>query len=267
MCLFTDVVDEVSDTNIFARVIGGRQLLAYEMSYAARSELAMVLPIPVAAGTGEDGVRFIDLGDCPRFFEELRDGFPAPRSAMLGSIEGMTLGDTDLETRILEVHDVGAYEASFVPTPADFGRLDERFRLPVDLWLELDAYRDYGFAVFKLRPAGLHREHPMGFEFPTRHPDRIFFPTMHLHDRRLAKTARFDHSLYCQSSHAMQFHMRGWEDSPEPAGAFIRCPDARPLFDLALSCWKLEMKGEFPNADTWIGAGSRVPKGGLEIVG
>jgi hypothetical protein len=265
MCLFTEIVDDVSDTNIFARALGDRQLLVYEMSYAAKSELAMVLPIPVALGTPEDGVRFIDLEDCPRFFAELRDGFPS-RTTFDAGVDMLCLGDVDVAPRTLEVHDVGAFEASFVPAVADFGRLDERFRLPVDIWLELNTYRDYGFAVFKLKAAKLHREHPMAFEFPTRHRDRIFFPTMHLHDRKLKRTARFDHTLYCQPSHAMQWHMKGWEDSPKPASQFIKCPNAGRLFDLELSAWRLRLRGELENADTWIGAGAHAPRGALEIV-
>ena len=47
MCCFTEPVEKVSDTSIFARAYGGRQLLVYSMAYAAKSDLAMVLPIPV----------------------------------------------------------------------------------------------------------------------------------------------------------------------------------------------------------------------------
>jgi len=46
MCCFSRPVEIVSDTNIFARADGARQYLVYSMKYAARSDLAMVLPLP-----------------------------------------------------------------------------------------------------------------------------------------------------------------------------------------------------------------------------
>jgi len=35
------------------------------MAYAAKSDLAMVLPIPVVPGSPEDALRFISLEKCP----------------------------------------------------------------------------------------------------------------------------------------------------------------------------------------------------------
>ena len=60
---------------------------------------------------------------------------------------------------------VGAFEASFVPTVKDFSRLDKRFRLPAGAWNKLSTYNDYGFAVFKLKHGAL-KVHPMAFSFP-----------------------------------------------------------------------------------------------------
>src|SRR5262245_34777453 len=132
MCLFTLEVDDVSDTNIFARAVGDRQILVYEMSYASQAELAMVLPIPVRPGSPEDAVRFVSLDHCVDFFADIARAFP--RESFIGSsIETLSLGEVTERPATLEVHDVGAYEASFVPAVADFGRLDERFRLPVDI--------------------------------------------------------------------------------------------------------------------------------------
>src|SRR6185503_10226486 len=126
----------------------------------------------------------------------------------------------------LEVRQVGAYEASFVPTPADFGRLDERFRLPAELWLELKHYRDWGFAVFRLRETALAEVHPMAFDFPRRHRDRLFFPTLHLHHGRLEKEAHFDHTLYCQAEPALNWHLHQWTDSSDAAKRYIFCAEA-----------------------------------------
>src|SRR6185503_5945530 len=69
MCCFTRPVQSVSSTRIFARMGNeGRQFLAYSMNYLAKEDLAMVLPIPIAPGTGEAGVKFISLEAYPELF-------------------------------------------------------------------------------------------------------------------------------------------------------------------------------------------------------
>src|SRR3954466_10544865 len=94
MCCFSQPVELVSGTNVFARGVNGRQSLVYSMSYAAAADLAMVLPLPVPPGPPEDAVRFINLGRYPGFFDDMRRGFPPrmlmPRSAGLG--KGLAAG-------------------------------------------------------------------------------------------------------------------------------------------------------------------------------
>ena len=68
MCVFSGSVERVADTRIFARHRAGRQVLVYEMTYAASSDLAMVLPLPVPQPAADDAVRFIALDGYPRFF-------------------------------------------------------------------------------------------------------------------------------------------------------------------------------------------------------
>lgn len=257
MCCFSEEVEQVSETNIFARGIGGRQIVVYSMAYAAKSDLAMVLPIPVPRDSPGDAVRFINLEDCPDFFGELRRGFPA-RDRGDDSV-GMLLGGVDVEEETLQVHEVGCFEASFVPRPLDFGRLDERFRLPAEIWLELKNYSDWGFAVFKLRKTGYAEVHPMAFDFPRRDPGRLFFPTLHVHHRRVERLADFDHTLYCQAEPAMNWHLQQWEDSPGPASQFVHCAQAARLLDLAAPCWRASVDGLRENRDTWIGKGESLP--------
>ena len=105
--------------------------------------------------------------------------------------------------------EVGSFVASFVPTVKDFSRLDEQFRLPDGTWDKLPAYKDYGFAVFKLKK-GEQKVHPMAFEFPRADKTRLFFPTVHIHDGKVHDQAGFDHVLYCQG---VDTRMR-WRESP-----------------------------------------------------
>ena len=250
MCCFTEEVESVENTLIFGRGLGERQVLVYSMEYAARGPLAMVLPLPIARGAGEDALSFISLEDCPDFFDHLSAGFYR-RAVPDDEIQDM-LGSLDV-SETLKVHEVGDYEASFVPRPEDFGRLDERYRLPPDIWLSLNTYRDWGFAVFKLKSTPGAKVHPMAFTFPRRDRERLFFPTLHVHHRKLEETARFDHWLYCQPEPAMNWHLQGWSDSDGPARAFVDCPQAGELLDLDYPCWRMQIKGLQKNTDTWLG--------------
>src|SRR4051794_5466237 len=184
MCCFSLPVRMVSSTHIFARPLeGDRQLLVYGMTVEISEDVAMILPIPVRAGAAEDAVKFVDLSSAPAFFDELDQLFPVAVAAghlSFGAAPRMAAQS------MLVVHDVGDFEASFVPTPMDFSRLDPRFRLPSVVWDQLPRYYDWGFCVFKLKTKnkptsffGLfkgkvegetRKVHPMAFEFPRRDP-------------------------------------------------------------------------------------------------
>jgi len=252
MCCFSGTV-RVSATSIFARgTDDGRQVLAYSMTVAAAEDVAMVLPLPVPPRTPDDAVRFIDLSGYPGLFADLRRGFPGP--ARLGAVSGSVMFGLPR----LAVHDVGAFEASFVPRVADFDRLDRRFRLPDAAWDALPGYRDFGFAVFKLKGLGGGRAlHPMAFEFPRRDPGALFFPIVHVHDGAVHATAPFDHTLYAQAADVAG---TAWRRSAQPAAAFVH-GDSRGLVDLASPCYQARLHGDLPNRDTVLVSGSRTPAG------
>lgn len=252
MCMFTSEVQAVSDTRIFGRLEGGRQFLAYEMRFAALGDLAMVLPLPVPPSSAEDAVGFIDLSGYPELFDDLDRLFPRPQSGAFSP--GV------VPARQLAVHDVGAFEASFVPTIADFARLDKRFRLKPAVWKKLPRYADYGFAVFKLRgtdgglfsrlgrgkPAPQHA-HPMAFSFPTRRPDALFFPTVHVHDGEVHATAQFDHQLFCQSASAPTPPLGiFWPGAHPPQADVTR---AAGLLVADAPCFRLDIRGPYHNED------------------
>src|SRR4051794_3149583 len=69
----------VSATNIFARMTAaGVQALAYSMNLTTAREVAMILPVPVRPGMGDDALRFINLEKHPDMFRELSDLFDVP---------------------------------------------------------------------------------------------------------------------------------------------------------------------------------------------
>jgi len=245
MCCFSGSRQvSVSRTNIYARMLERRplQVLAYGMDLAVEEEVAMVLPLPVPPGSGDDAVTFIDLHSSPQMFQQLAGLFVMPSRSGSRSAMPTALG--------LAVHKVGSFVASYVPTRGDFVRLDPRFRISEELFAAVPQYIDYGFAVFQLAP-GRSTIHPMAFSFPTRDPDRLFFPTVHVHDGSVHPTAAFDHSLYYQ-------HPRCTELGGEFGGDEVSVMSGTDTFtgvtSRELPYARRTMKAQLPNVDTWIAA-------------
>ena len=258
MCCFSRPIKLVAKTKIFARDdLGGRQALAYGMDVEIDEELAMVLPLPVPAGSAEDAVTFVSLEAYPNFFADLEKAFP-DQSFGPQAKSGFSRGGPVVRT--LVVHEVGQFEASFVPTRADFARLDARFQLPADAWKDLGRYADWGFAVFRLKPqkgwlGGAKRQtvHPMAFTFPRRDPSVLFFPTVHMHDGKVEPMARFDHQLFAQAAPVVD-RLVGWTASFGALGEHVDTARARGLVDGARGGRMTMMFGNLVNKDTWLRA-------------
>lgn len=247
MCCFTRPVTHVGSTRIFARFLDReKQCIVYQMTFDAPEDLAMILPIPVVQPAKEDAVSFVDLSRYPSFFEDMAKAFPQPRMRHAdGGIDG-PFGGPGPE---LAVHRVGAFDASFVPTIADFVRLDGQFKLDDAVWKSLPQYKEYGFVVFKLRK-GFHEVHPMAFRFPSALPGQIFFPTVHIHDGKVHETEEFDHTLYAQAWKSAVIKGPDWEESALNAGPFVKMRAVSDLVWAGGHLYKLDIRGESKNEDT-----------------
>jgi hypothetical protein len=179
----------------------------------------------------------------------MRWGFDRDTPVSAGSLGSLSAGAPPLR-----VVDVGYFDASFVPTIRDFERLDERFRLPHNVWDQLPGYRDYGFAVFKLkRGVQPQRVHPMAFSFPRRRTDLLFFPTVHVHDGTVHPEVRFDHELYCQSDKARDPSLRDWNWADGPASDYIDILRTEGIVKADVRCCRLVLRGMHENVDSWSG--------------
>jgi len=249
MCIFSGSVQQVSRTRIFAKIGGAHQVLAYEMRLAAATDLAMILPLPTKE-QAEGQVTFISLSDYDRFFDDLERCFPAFVSRSMGAVAAAGGGT-------LDVHRIGAFDASFVPGRDDFSRLDPRFRLAEHVWRELPAYDDYGFAVFQLR-AGGGRVHPMALSFATRDTTRLFFPTAHVHDGLVHSTAPFDHLLYAQGAVGSSPWAQGSRLPRDVMdfGNFLIADRTRGLVDRDLPVLRCKLSGDLLNQDQWLPLGA-----------
>jgi len=249
----------VNNTNIFGRLTSRQtQFLVYQMTYESPGENAMILPLPVRLPVREESLRFIDLENYSDFFDDLDKGFPFEEELFNigcgGEIKSAVPAD-------LEVFNVGNYIASFVPSMADFSRLDPRFTLPQATWDKIPEYRDFGFAVFQLA-AGSLAPHPMAFEFEAA-GDSIFFPTVHIHDGEIHESEQFDHILYLQHA-GFDSRVHGYLNShiADDSTGLIRskysaqdfCDPARSkgIVEGDLLVHRQLMQGPMPNKDTII---------------
>jgi hypothetical protein len=246
MCCFSKPVEVVADTNIFARESkDGRQFLVYSMKFKAGEDLAMILPIPTPKASAEDAVKFINLKKYENFFDDLRKGFPVPLPPR-GPKK-----DAPPTNHALAVVEVGDFVASFVPAIKDFDRLDKQFRLPEGVWEKLPQYKDFGFAVFKLKKPekGQSKVHPMAFEFPRADKKVLFFPTVHIHDGKVSAKAGFDHSLFCQVSSEPPSN---WDESPGLAESFVKVKQTEGIVNGNAHVYRKLMKGSFDNKDVLV---------------
>jgi hypothetical protein len=248
MCCFSKPVEVVADTNIFARAsTDGRQFLVYSMRFKSGEDLAMILPIPTPKASAEDAVKFISLKKYEDFFDDLRKGFPETPTL---AVPAGGVPDRKSDDKLVVV-EVGDFVASFVPAIKDFARLDERFRLPDGVWEKLPQYKEFGFAVFKLKKPekGQSKVHPMAFEFPRANKKELFFPTVHIHDGKVSNKAKFDHALFCQGSGDALMH---WEESPNLADSFVKVKQTEDIVDGTAHVYRKLMKGSFDNKDVMV---------------
>jgi hypothetical protein len=248
MCCFSRPVKFVGATKIFARFLDGAdQCVVYEMTIDADEELAMILPIPVAQPAKDNAVSFIDLSGYATFFQDLDKAFP--KEVVYSRGAKSLVPPPAAQAKPLVVQRVGSFDASFVPTIADFSRLDAQFRLDNEVWKSLPQYKNYGFAVFKLRKGNQH-VHPMAFRFPTALPGRLFFPTVHIHDGKVHETEKFDHTLYSQAWKNAVIKGTDWEESEKNAGQFLKIEQTKELVWGGGHLYKKNIIGNAKNTDT-----------------
>jgi hypothetical protein len=246
MCCFSGPVQQVGSTRIFARMIApARQAIVYELRLSAASPVAMVLPVPTPPKSPDDAMQFVSLEKYPTLFDDLARCFDPPSRGMApqGFGPGPISGG-------IPVHAVGAFEASFVPTLADFVRLDPRFRMPAGTLDRTPGYADWGFAVFQLAATrGPTPIHPMAFVFPTRFDRHLFFPTLHIHDGAIHREADFDHALYAQGL-APASSTNG-EYTEATSLYAVKRDKVKDLIDATQSAWRRVIKGRQFNDDQW----------------
>lgn len=266
MCIFSQPVVSVTDTNIFARLLpDGWQYLVYQMNFESIENNAIILPLPVQLPSRDEGtLEFISLEDYDGFFKDLNRGFPLRRPPNRSGAVGIESPVSD-SIQNLVVHEVGDFVASFVPSLSDFNRLDEQFRLDPQVWKKMPTYADYGFTVFQLKTEK-GKPHPMAFKFRSRLSDpktgSLFFPTVHIHDGEVHARESFDHTLFLQApefdeacgkyhekERPQTDHNTGYVRSKWQAHEFLDVNKSRDIVAKDGLIHRLEMRGNLKNAD------------------
>jgi hypothetical protein len=242
MCILSGAIKGISGTSIFVNDLGrGVHGTVYEMSIDTAHPVAMILPVPVLQGSGEDALRFVNLKEYPDFFKDMKMLFP---TMLAGSRGGVASGDS----RTLKVHDVGDFIASYVPSRFYFHNLDSRFRLNAKAWNSLPDYSNFGFAVFQLKP-GRSKVHPMAYTYPTDMPTELFFPTVHVHDGSGAeRMAHYDHDLYYQASDNFRDNP-DWEPSESLPESRMNLDATFGLVRAGSALMRRRIAGRRPNVD------------------
>ncbi len=247
MCCFSGAVESVTNTRIFARLTGkGSQFVVYQMHWKAQKPVAMILPIPVVQGK-PDAVRFVNLKEYASFFDDLRKGFPVEPATRSGG--GGLKSFSKAADPLLPVEEVGDFVASFVPTVADFARLDPRFIIPKETWDQVPGYRRFGFTAFQLKAVAKNGAsvHPIAFEFDNRMGNSLFFPTLHIHDGAVHPREEFDHTLYAQG-------VVIGEKTLQNAEKFVAMAKAQGVVDGKLPLTRKLLRGHLQNRDTIFAA-------------
>ncbi|MCC6750577.1 MAG: hypothetical protein IT371_23145 [Deltaproteobacteria bacterium] len=257
MPCFTRPVAAVGQTQLYARAADdGGQLLAISATVAAREDLALLVPLPTPAGTAADAVRFLDLQSYPTFFDELGLGFTAlPRAA--SAAPPRALRGTP------RAHAIAPLELSVAPDLASLARLDARFAPSPRLLARLAEYADFAFAVLRLTSWGGLLAHfrrpqarlvlPVALHFPRRWSDRLYFPTLAVHDGDDASEPELDHLCYCQPDERTEPHLARWERSAHAASSFVDPGRAQGLVDGRAPCHRLTLRGPRGNQDLVVG--------------
>jgi len=179
----------------------------------------------------------------PDIFEDIHDLFP--------KLRGIDLPFSAGSAEILEVIQVGAFSASFVPNQSEFSRLDPHFQLSKIVLETLPNYTDYGFVVFKLQKGAL-QVHPMAFWFKTREENQLYYPTVHVHDGSVYKTEVFDHTLYAQGSLSEDIGLDSTYEKKGSKELEIIESKSKGIVSSSSEVYKKILVGSLPNKDVWF---------------
>jgi hypothetical protein len=153
----------------------------------------------------------------------------------------------------LDVHDVGSYKASIVPSLDEFDRLDTNtFQIDHSLLGFLRAHyaAGFGFIVCKLKP-GNNSYHPFAYTHALDFSGKLFVPTRHYHPNHRGEIeADWDHIIYSPLTDLDNTREKEMEFVNSKSIQWTRLPVAY-RWGSVVRLSRLEIRGDFPNKDFW----------------
>jgi hypothetical protein len=241
MCIIADSVRDVSKTNIasfhvaysiddnktneigqpYGKTIIPSQLVVYSAEVdSVVSNNAFILPI---FNPGNDTSKIIplDFSDQPSFFNDIERIFDRwfPKPKMLSMTNSLRSASFNSNDDYLEVHQVGDYKFSLMPSKLDFNRID-RSKLNINPLskVAIDVHSDaYSFIVYQFFQKGKIEITPFAYLCPPCSENSMIIPTIHGHPHDnimnigtgylpnmyvnyksdFEENAEFDHTIYC----------------------------------------------------------------------
>lgn len=219
MPVFSQRPNGIADLTLFGCTREGRQSLAVSLRISAATDLALIVPVPVTPGATETDVRLLSTDGSQSLFDSLASGF-------VGSAERPHRQDAEEADapRTVRYAAAQAMRAYYVPSIADFDQVGPHLRFPEAALASRPEYASYGFYVFEL-PAGQDvRIVPMAFDFPTRHPEAVYFPTWYGDPTWMPEEGHRDITVYTQFGERL-----GWQETRETATRFVNAGASRGL--------------------------------------
>lgn len=163
------------------------------------NNMAMILPVP-STGKWVKNKPMIEFyamdGKYEEVFSKLESLFPAYEKLQRQSFSYNAGADGISEDEEIEVHQVGSYDVSIVPSLDKFDYLQhDIFELDKGFQslLKRDYNQGYAFVVCKLRNG--EKFHPIAYSHPMTPDGKLFIPTKHYHNKS-ESGADWDHSIY-----------------------------------------------------------------------
>jgi len=233
---------------MFARFEGDRQVLAMEMRVNLPRDMALIVPLPTIPNAGRDALRLLRPGTSA-LFAQLQSGFSKSDSQNERRERQDDLSDSGVRTR--RFVEAAPYDTLYLPSMDDFGLIDNEFQLSSQLVGAFSPYRDYGFAVLKLRAAANARLRSIAFSFPTRDTSHLYFPTFQYRDGTVHNTVMFDVTLYAQNA-----EKSAWDGTAVEAGDFMSMDDGAEVISVERTVQRRVLYGEKANEDIWLATSS-----------
>lgn len=282
MCIFAKEVKQVSHTRILvAPTSNGRQLTIYEnavtktrLKKGQHGGNAMILPCPSFNGSK---VELVDLSKHPNLFNNLDKLFPKlkhNKPAYSGNAKAKSKASDEEAEEELEVHNVGAYVVSIVPSIRDIIRLNKdvfTISISVEELLHRKYDTNFAFIICAFDITKGIDPHPIGYVHDALSPTELFVPCKHEHGDGDTKTEHFDHTLFSIGTIPHEFGGRTPEEERtyleeqaknKGSGYYVQNPssvisDLLPTITPLTTILKLEtpiirrleLRGKYPNDD------------------